>query len=220
MPRLVIYLIVASVAFVIGISFAVSFYNQSEQVEKHQSELKLESNSHSKPDIESKGDIEIRFVCSDEAIKPIWNDLLEDKEFLNELFSPKQSKTYDCSEMLKVEQFQISERGRTGYAVFVRWGCGAKGNCPFYIYENLFGKYQRVLKDKAVLSYEVKNAASTGYGYFDIVTEFNGSPYDNYLEHYEFTGETKYERKKCFNSHLNEENGKVKITPVKCWNKG
>lgn len=219
MPRFVVHLIVAITAFIVGIAFAIGFYNRFQQTKKPQIELNSEANLQSKPEID-KDDVEVRFVCKDEVIKPIWNELLKDNDFTSEFTLLTESGTYDCSEMLRFEQFKINESGRTtGYAVFVKPSGGAKGNCLFYVYENSLGRYKRILKDRAVMSYQVKNSVSS-YGYFDIVTEFNGSPYDNYLELYQFTDDSTYQRKRCFKEQFNEENEEVKIVPTKCWNKG
>lgn len=149
---------------------------------------------------------EIRLVCTDEALRHIWIDLLNEPKFAGVLFSSKLQSVYDCSEMLEVSTTDLNGDGKMEKIVRVQSVCGATGNCPMAVYgffedgamQTTAGAYD--FRNRRLLftwAMSIEQEKSKTNGYVDLMARFNGSSYPDNLTLYKFN-EKVYERRSCF----------------------
>lgn len=166
---------------------------------------------------------EIRLVCTDEALRPIWIDLLSEPKFTGVLFSSKLQPVYDCSDLLEVSTTDLNGDGNIEKIVRVQSlsVCSATDNCPMAVYgyfkdrvmQTTVGAYdfrnRRLLFTLGAMSIEQEKGRTKGY--VDLMVRFNGSSYPDDLTMYKFNGKV-YERYSCFRQDKMTE----KITKDEC----
>ena len=152
---------------------------------------------------------EIRLVCDDERLLPIWLDLLQEPRFNSILLEAKLQPVYDCSELVKASEMDLNADGKMETIVRVRSGlvCSPTDNCPMAVYgffedglmQTSAGTYnfltRRLLFSAGTMSLEIEGRQSKGYR--DLLSRSNGGNYPNTLELFRFNGKV-YERIECF----------------------
>lgn len=166
---------------------------------------------------------EIKFVCKDEAIRPIWIALL--REMGEDFFNSKLQKEYDCSKFLRIREIDLNDDGKSEYSVSVRYigVCSATANCPVAIYgvfddersrmQTTAGVYDfslgKLLFSKGIIGYQTETTRSQGFQ--DLLLRHNGSSYNDNLFLYKFDGD-QYKLKLCFE----EDKGTERRTKIDC----
>ncbi len=152
---------------------------------------------------------EIRLVCADDTLRPIWLDLLREPRLTSILSQSQLQPVYDCSDLLETTAIDLNDDGKMETIVRVRSLLvrSATDNCPMAVYgffeEGTFNtsagvfdfRNRRLLYTKGAMSFETEKGRSNGYR--DLMFRFNGSSYPDSLELYKFTG-TAYERRECY----------------------
>lgn len=152
---------------------------------------------------------EIRFVCTNESLRPIWIDLLKEPKLTGVLFQSQLQPVYDCTNLLKTTEIDLNSDGKTETVVRMDsvLVCSPTSNCPLAIYgffeDGVFntsaGAYdfrnRRLFFTLGAISFEQEQDTSNGYQ--DLMVRFNGSSYPDSLELFKFDGK-RYERKQCF----------------------
>lgn len=154
---------------------------------------------------------EIRFVCSDRSLRPIWNDLLREPQLMELLFQSKLQSEYDCTEILRVREIDLNDDSKPEFIVSFQYigVCSPTANCPMAIYgifdderskvRTSAGIYdfslRRLLFDLGSISLKEQNSESNGYR--DMLAVNNGGNNDDFQRQYSFDGE-EYRLKKCW----------------------
>lgn len=154
---------------------------------------------------------EIKFVCNDERIRPMWIEILKEPQFNSMLFTSTLKEEYDCTKMLRVFEEDLNGDGKMEYAVSVKYigVCSSTDNCPivfFGMFDDERSKMQtsagtldfsfrKVLFSNGMIGYELQESKSNGFR--DIMLRHNGSSYNDHLRLYRFDG-YKYQLKQCF----------------------
>lgn len=152
---------------------------------------------------------EIRLVCADKALRPIWLDLLREPRLTSILFQSQLQPVYDCTDLLETTAIDLNDDGKMETVVRVRslLVCSATDNCPMAVYgffeDGTFNtsagvfdfRKRRLLFTLGAMSFEMEKGSSNGYR--DLMFRFNGSSYPDSLELYKFTGR-EYERRECY----------------------
>jgi hypothetical protein len=149
---------------------------------------------------------EIRLVCNDALLRPFWNDLLQ--EFSNRLFTAALQPSYDCSELLKVEEIDLNGDRENEFVVTIEGNglCSNTGNCRVAIYRRGPGAFptsagvhyfsvMRMLYDGGAISYTIERTRNEGYP--NLLLRENGGNYEDYLREYEFDGRY-YRPARCY----------------------
>lgn len=145
-------------------------------------------------DVESK-----KPFCKDKRILPVWKLLQKDETFKfqtdSQFYEPNCAKMF---EFLKVDlnndgKKEIILRGKTSGL------CGATGNCEFWVFGKMRGKYQELLSDKdyyriSEMGKQIKNKKTNNYA--DILLTYRFSISDIAYTTYKFNGQ-KYIKSKC-----------------------
>ncbi len=152
---------------------------------------------------------EIRLICADNSLRPIWIDLLKEPKLTGVLFQSRLQPIYDCTQLLKTRQVDLNNDGAMETVVRVESGlvCSPTGNCPMAIYgffdDRIFntsaGPYdfriRRLFFTLGAISLERDEGRLNGF--HDLIVRLNGSSYPDSLELFQFDGSS-YERKQCF----------------------
>jgi hypothetical protein len=154
---------------------------------------------------------EIRFVCSDKALRPIWNDLLKEPLLTEQLLQSKLQSEYDCTKILRVSEIDLNDDSKPELVVSFQYigVCSPTANCPvavFGIFDDERSKMstsagvydfslRRLLFDLGSINVEAQDAKS--HGYRNLITTNNGSSNDDSLSEYAFDGQ-RYDLNKCW----------------------
>lgn len=210
MHRFSVYILVSSLAFVIGSTIALNFYwisnDDSSKVIKIQMpdltfperkpwEMPWQIPAHSTEEKE----IPTKPFCTDAGILPVWTQLLNDRDFKDWETDARDS--LDCAMMLDVKKIDLNRDGRA--EILLRGNnsnlCSPVGNCAFWIYEKKDGKYRKLLASTdfweiTEMGDQIQTRRTNDYS--DILLKGHFTASDTTYELYKFDG-TKYKQSKC-----------------------
>jgi hypothetical protein len=170
-----------------------------------------------------KGLEELKFVCKNETIRPIWFDVL--RAMGGDLLRGPLQEEYDCSKFLHVSEIDLNNDGKSEYAASVQdiRVCSSTANCPLAIYgvfddeksrmQTSAGVYdfglRKLLFSEGIIGYKLLETKSNEF--HDLLLRHNGGNYNDNLFLYKFDGQ-KYQLKRCYE----EEKATEQRTRISC----
>ena len=223
MRRFTLYILVALLAFGIGLSFVLIFYFQNRNNENINkiSEISINYPNKSNSELKLSTDLpkENFSICKDEIRLFIWNEL---KTY--EKFKKWQEKLKDANNCLeKMFEIKIFDLNKDGKNEFLIRGddmsfCGITGNCDFWIIEKANGEFRTLLSDYSYLDgqdvfSQIEKSKSNKYK--DILLEVRVQRNAHAYRLFKFTGK-KYKESKCEIHQWNELNPEQKTKVITC----
>lgn len=143
------------------------------------------------------------FRCTDESIRPVWDQILSDPAFqeYNEVRNFDEGEVVDCAEHFerKPESIDLNRNGVKEFIIQGKWGalfCGMYSGCWFGIFEpNSDKDFNLLYSHGNVAKYEVGKNIHNGYS--DLVTFASGGVYGEYKDVSERRN-GKYTKVRCY----------------------